>query len=159
MPSRGPRAKKSSARLDREIAEALTGRTGKHHSTRREPRASSKLSFPGLRVTKIYPERVDEWYGVAVRFEWVRPFDFDAYQEAVRAEQEAWFLANPKKMHVGLFPLEKVAADHIRREITQSPQWIDFYSKPQRVPRFTARDIDNWDFDGRGGYASASTRD
>ena len=146
--------KKSPAQLDREIAEAIGRAPHRHHAAKR------KLApFPSLRVTKIRPERVDEWYGVGVEFRWVRPLDIEAYREAARNEADAWFAANPKKAHVGLFPLEKVMGDHIRTEITRSPQWIEFFSKPQGMPRFTARDIDNWDFEGQGGTASASTRE
>lgn len=145
--------KKSPAQLDREIAAAL-GAPRRH-----EAKKSTNEPFPPLRVTKVRPENVDEWRGVAVEFQWVRPFNREAHREAARNEENAWFAANPKKMHVGLFPLEKAMGDHITTAITQSPQWIDFFSKPQRMPRFTARDIDNWDFDELGGTASAMTRD
>ena len=145
--------KKSPAQLDREIAAAL-GSAPRQHAAK-----SKNDPFPPLRVTKIRPMSVDEWYGVSVEFQWARPFDIEAHREAARSEESAWFAANPKKMHVGLFPLEKAMGDHITAAITQSPQWIEFFSKPQRMPRFTARDIDNWDFDELGGTASASTRD
>jgi hypothetical protein len=137
--------KKSPKQLDAEIAEALT-----------RPRAH-QVNFPALRVTTIYEERVDEWYGVSVRFKWSRPFNIDAYRQATRAEEDTWFKTN--KVHAGLFPLEKAMGDHIRREVTRSPQWIEFFSKPRSIPRFTERDIDNWDFDEQGGTASANTRD
>ena len=145
--------RKSPSQLDREIAEAL-GRAPRRHAAKRtlEP-------FPPLRVTKIRPMSVDEWYGVSVEFQWARPLDIEGHREAERDEQRAWFAANPKKAHGGLFPLEKAIGDHITAEIARSPQWIEFFSKPQHIPRFTAQDIDNWDFDGQGGTAYASTRD
>lgn len=142
MPKRTP-----PKQLDAEIAEALA----------RSRSAPSPPAFPALRVTYINEEQVDEWYGVAVRFEWVKHFDIDAYQQAARAEEAAWFKIH--KVHAGLFPLEKAMGDHIRREVTRSPQWIEFFSKPRSIPRFAAKDIDNWEFDELGGTASASTRD
>ena len=146
--------KKSPAQLEREIAEALGRAPRRHRATKRKLE-----TFPPLRVTKIYPQHVDEWYGVGVEFRWAAPFDIEAHREATRSEGDAWFAAHPRKMHTGLFPLEKAIGDHITAQITRSPQWIEFFSKPQRVPQFTARDIDNWDFDAQGGTASASTRD
>jgi hypothetical protein len=141
-----PTVKKSNKRLDKEIAEALHKRDVRTH-------------LPSLRVTKIRPEFIDEWYGVHADFQWTEPFDLEAYRDATRAEEHAWFKANPHKMHAGLFSLEKTMGDHIRREIAHSPQWTAFFSKPQKVSRFGEKDIDNWEFDALGGWASASDRD
>lgn len=132
------------ARIEREIATVVA--------------SPAQPSFPALRVTKVYPERVDEWYGVGVEFRWVRPLDVEAHRRASRAEEEAWF-ADSHRTHVGLFPLERAMGDHIRREIARSPQWVEFFARQRSMPRFTERDIDNWSFDAQGGTASASTRD
>lgn len=158
--------KKSAAQLDREIAAALV-----------KPPAPAKVSFPPLQVTKIYPEGVDEWYGVAVRFDWAGPFDYAAYKKALSAESKSWFDAHPRQMHVGTWPLEERMADHIRREIGRSPEWAEFWTKPHKVrvydeyadddegsssvvtlPKFSVSDIDQWDVHEQGGNASASSR-
>ena len=145
--------KKSGKQLDKEIAEALRPRSS---SAEKE----KTIVFPPLRVTAIRPSFVDEWYGVHVDFEWNKPFNEAAYRGAVRAEENFWFETNPRKMHVGGFPLEKAMADHIRKEIGRSPQWIEFFSKPQKgIGRFDAKAIDNWEFDAHGGWASASDRE
>jgi hypothetical protein len=130
-------------------------------------------AFPEIKVTRVYPEVIDEWYGVNVDFDWVKPFDARAFREAVRDEERAWFAAHPREMHVGTFPLEKAIGQHIASRVVASPQWAEFYSKPRSVraeeyedgptrivtiPRFGERDFDSWDFNERGGYASASTR-
>lgn len=157
--------KKTPAQLKREIDEVLQHRamraSGRTQSiqTPVQPRHVGKAStFPTLRVTAIYPEYVDEWYGVRVNFQWARPLDMTAYRQMAQAEEEDWFRSHPGRMHVGPFPLEKAMGEHIGREITRSPQWTEFFSK-SRIPRFTAQGIDNWNFDEQGGTASAGTRD
>ena len=157
--------KKSAAQLDREVTAALAGK------------AASSVTFPPLRVTKIYPEGVDEWYGVGIRFDWAGRFDYDAYKKALRAESKSWFDAHPRQMHVGLWPIEEKMAEHIRREIGRSPEWAEFWTKPHKVrvydeyadddegsssvvtlPKFSTSDIDQWDVHEQGGNASASSR-
>ncbi len=143
---KSPKPKKTPAKqLDAEIAESL----------------AKAARFPSLRVTKVHPERVDEWYGVNAKFEWTTPFDVEAFHRATAAESRAWFDANPRQMHVGGFPLEKAIGEHIRREVARSSEWADFFAKTPRtqIARFTERDITDWGFDAHGGWASASTRD
>jgi hypothetical protein len=148
--------KKSGKQLDKEIAAALRPRPMSAAAAKVD-----EVSFPSLRVTVIRPDFVDEWYGVHVAFQWAKPFNEEAYRAAVRAEERSWFEAQPPKMHVvGGFPLEKAMGEHLRREIGRSPQWIEFFSKPQKgIGRFDAKAIDNWEFDAHGGWASASDRD
>lgn len=151
-------SRKRSVQLDREIANALSSKRGNSgkigHAVRR---AFGPKDFPTLRVTRVRHDYVDEWYGVHVDFVWTSPFDIEAYRDATRAEQDAWFAT--RKVHAGLFPLEKAMADHITTAIAKSPQWTEFLRLAKGLPRFTARDIDNWDFDAHGGWASASMRD
>lgn len=164
---RQPRKKKSAAQLDREIAAALISKPS--------TASASELTFPPLQVTKIYPQGIDEWYGVGIRFNWAGPFDYSAYKKALNAESKAWFDAHPRQMHVGLWPLEKKMEDHLLREIGRSPEWAEFWTTPHTVriydqdddeggssvvtlPKFSIRDIDQWDVHEQGGNASASSR-
>lgn len=154
------KTKKTEAQLEREIAVAIGDKP------------VTSIKFPSLQVTKVRPEGVDEWYGVRVDFKWKAPFDYEAYKRELNAETKTWFGSNPRQMHVGLWPLEEKMGAHIRREIGRSPEWAEFWTKPHTVriyddesgsstvtlPKFSERDIEQWDVYEQGGSASASDR-
>lgn len=141
---------------------------------RTETRALAGVILPTVATIEIRSSTVDEWYGIDVDVTFVEPFAAAAFREAVEAEKQAWFAANPRQAHVGPWPLERGLFDHVVSQVIGSAAWETFYATPRRVtceeyedgperevviPRFRAADFGEFDWRTDGAWLSASDRD
>jgi hypothetical protein len=129
--------------------------------------------LPTIRTLRVYPEVVDEWYGIRVEVTWERPFD-SALLDRIRNRQQREFSeAHPACVLVGDWPVDYQVSKHVISQVLSHPAYREFWQTEHHVccqeyedgptrevviPQFSSREFQHSAWRRDGGDLGASRR-